>query len=224
MTSARHTTFLLVALVLVSALLTATLLGRPPRGEAGDDVDADLASALASLAAVQHRTAAALERLEDRLATVPVAANGPRREVAGGAPAPESLEDLVRSLDALRTTIERESGETQDLIRSAPAFGGESLVALRDRRAAPDWAELTDLEQAWREDEEAADRSQYLLTPRDLVDRYGPPSAIYRPQGGMLFCYRQHAQGEAGPAWYYRIQDGYVVEFFLEDEGVESDD
>ena len=55
-----------------------------------------------------------------------------------------------------------------------------------------------------------------------LVERYGAPHSIYRPAGSLLFVYRRHEEGGAGPAWYFRIQDGIVVEFWVEDEEVED--
>jgi hypothetical protein len=78
---------------------------------------------------------------------------------------------------------------------------------------------LASLERDWRFDRTRASRSQYFQTARDLLRTYGPPSAIYRPQrGGLQFVYRAHAEGDAGTAWYFQVQEGYVVEFFIEDE------
>ncbi len=109
------------------------------------------------------------------------------------------------------------------MIRSAPVLGGEHLTEVRDRRVDPDWVALGVLEESWRRSQEVTDRSQYFQTPRELLEAYGPPTAIYRPsKGGMLFHYRHHAEGEAGPSWYFRLQDGIVVEFFVEDD--ESDE
>ena len=216
---------LIALLVLVSIFLAAHFGGSAHQVDAGESpANETLIAELRQLARSQERTAAALEHLEEVLADrldVPAPAMSARHPLAS-APGPESFDYLIASLDALRATFEAESGRTRELIRSAPAFGGESLREIRGRSAGPNWIALDELERSWRTDGQQANRSQYLQTARDLLEAYGPPSAIYRPQGGILFVYRRHAEGEAGPAWYFRIQDGIVVEFFLEDE--ERDD
>jgi hypothetical protein len=213
-------------IVLVVAAVAALLFLARPRSEPGvseAEPDVSLARELEQLSRSQNRTAEALERLERLLSRgldARPSSTDARREVAAG-PEPQSLEGLIASLDALRASIETESRRTQELIRSAPAFGGESLSELRQRRTVTDWTTLEGLEQSWRADPDLASRSQYLQTARDLLESYGPPTAIYRPKGGMLFHYRRHAEGAAGPSWYFRLQDGLVVEFFVEDDVVE---
>ena len=133
----------------------------------------------------------------------------------GELPTDRSFEALSRSLDQLRETLDRELAETQAVIRAAPAFGGESLVSVRDRRKATNWPALDRLLDQWRLDEDAANRSQYFQTPRDLMEVYGAPTDIYRPPNGMLFHYRKPGDS-VDHAWYFRIQDGFVVEFFVE--------
>jgi hypothetical protein len=207
----------LIALVLLGALWSSGR-GQPP--PARDD-DGALRAELARLALAEERTLAVLERLEQALAglTAPV----PEERRAVSAAPPPSLDELVASLDALRATIEAETRRTQELIRDAPAFGGESLQSVRERNAATDWTALDRLESDWRTDGKAVDRSQQLQSPRDLLRAYGPPSAIYRPQGGMLFVYRRHAEGQSGPAHYFRLQEGMVIEYWVEDEKVEQE-
>ena len=48
---------------------------------------------------------------------------------------------------------------------------------------------------------------------------YGPPTDIYRPSGGLLFHYKR---GEDQPSRYFRLQDGIVVEFWVEDPSEED--
>lgn len=190
----------------------------PTAGELGTN-DA-LVAELRHLAQSQERTALALERLEavlaDRLDTPPPP--GSARSAVSSGPAPESFDELIVSLDALRTTFEAESRRTQELIRTAPAFGGESLQEVLQRSSGPNWISLEELEKSWRADKSQANQSQYFQTSRDLLVAYGPPTAIHRPTGGLLYAYRRHAEGGAGPAWFFRMQDGIVVEFFLLDE------
>lgn len=135
----------------------------------------------------------------------------------------ESYSTLVASLDALRRSIEEDSMHTQEMLSRSPAGEGESLVTTRRRNTVTLWAELEALEQTWRVDEAAASRSQYFQTMKDLLQAYGPPTEIFRPKGGILFYYRNHPPGTPGPAWYFRLQDDMVVEFFLEDEMMEED-
>jgi hypothetical protein len=207
------------ALVVV---VCATWIGRGAGRAAADLVARDerLAAELRELTRSQERTAAALERLERLLAARLEAPAGERRALDPNAgPGPKDLAALVASLDALRAGIEEESRRTREAIQGAPALGGESLLDVKRRKATPDWLALDELGERWRADERLASRTQYLQTARDLLGAYGPPSAIYRPSGGgVLFVYRRHAEGEAGPAWFFRVQDGMVIEFFLEDE------
>jgi len=208
---------------LTGALLAtlAWLAAAPPRrsNELSSATSA-LGRDLTELVRLQERTLATLERLaaarEDEIAEPYSPAV--RTEVPAREPAPTTLDGLVQSLDALRGTLELESRRTHELLRAAPtALGGESLLKTRERRAETDWPALLRLEQSWRTDPVAADRSQYFQTARDLLETYGPPSAIYRPEGGLLFHYRRSPDQGGGPEWYFRLQDGFVVEFFVED-------
>lgn len=211
----------LVALVTLASIGLGFLLG----GLNGDPAPTTsngqaLAQQLETLAAAQDRTAEALERLERTIGTRLEAVDSDRAPAGVDASprAPESLDGLIASLDSLRVSIENESRRTQEIMRSSPAFAGESMADVRERRATPDWAVLNDLQARWSLDQEATNRSQHLQTAQDLVATYGKPSTIYRPNGGILFVYRAHAEGEAGPASYFRLQDGMVVEYWLEHE------
>ena len=208
----------------VLALFAFQSRSRTPVTASGP-ADEALAGHLAELARAQERTAAALERLEDLLEAPVRAGEEPavrRPSIKEGGELPR-FDELIASLDALRASFEAESQRTQELIRSAPALGGESLSQLKQRSTVTNWSALDLLEDSWREDSEKASRSQYLQSAQDLVASYGVPSSIYRPKrGGLLFVYRRHEEGQAGPAWYYHVQDGMVVEFFLEDEEAEE--
>ncbi|MFT5287065.1 MAG: hypothetical protein ACI8TQ_003241 [Planctomycetota bacterium] len=176
---------------------------------------------------VNERMAKVLERIEQLLDSgsgtqlgTPSKNTGERMAVSSSedSATPQTLAELVRSLDSLRSSIEQESLTTQEMIRSGSAFGGESMLKLRDQKTDPSWIALEELEQSWHANPEAANRSQYFLTPQDLLKRYGPPTAIYRPQGGLNFYYRKHPKGESGPAWSFRVQDGIVVGFLVDYE------
>jgi len=194
------------------------------------DSSAELSRELQALGRAQVQTAQALEDLGAALVALQPGPllPPPTRELVveaseSGLLAGEPLETLARTLESVRVTFERELGETRSLIRAAPAFGGESLTNVRDRRRETDWVALESLERNWRVDTTQADRSQYFQTPRDLLEAYGPPTAIYRPKGGLLFHYRQQPEGVPGPSHYFRLQDGIVIEFFIEDETGEDD-
>ncbi len=212
---------LALGLVAGAALFAGPRGTEPPAG-AGEE----LVEELARLRQAQARTAGVLERLEELFAEpelAPAATPGERVAI-GDFPPPESFDALARSLDALRATLERESNETQSLIRSAPALGGETLIDVRDRRADVDWVALEALAERWHGDAHAADRSQYFQTSRDLLEAYGPPSAIYRPKDGLLFKYRDAPEDVPAPSWYFRLKDGIVIEFWLETEPEPGED
>ncbi len=210
-------------LAIVLLALLAMLVGFRPRSErrpaTGPD-EAELASELRALRGSQERMAQVLARLEALLAER-LAAPVPPREPAGtnaegGLPASASLATLAHEVGDLRAALERESSATRDLIRAPAPEPRESLLELRRRRPDNDWAALEELGERHRLDEDAADRSQYFQTPRDLLEAYGPPTAIHRPKGGgLLFHYRREPEGMPGTSWYFRVQDGFVVEFFV---------
>ncbi len=227
---------ILLAVLLALAVGALVLLRWAPAeaAESGSAPDpqlaAGLAADLAELARTQERTLRVLEALEARLAAnelVPPAGLAAPRESADGAPAPgpavADLGALAQSIDALRVTFQAETQRTQELLRSAPALGGESLIDVRARRSEIDWVALELLEERWNEDERASDRSQYFQSARDLIEAYGPPSAIYRPKGGVLFVYRRADPSVPANSWYFRLQDDYVVEFWIEIEGGEEE-
>lgn len=206
-------------------LLGAALLGGgavfvlSPRPEvtASEDSNA-IVSALDRLTAAQERTIEALEALKQPQLQAPASA----REVASGEAPITDMTELIVALDELRRSLAEESRATRQAL--ATTKGAERLVEVRDRRLDPNWPELDTLHEQWVKNEDHANRSQYFQTARDLLDKYGPPTAIYRPTGGMLFYYRRHPEGEAGPAWYFRLQDGIVIEFFVELEEANDED
>lgn len=172
----------------------------------------------------QEQTAQSLQRLA--VALEQGQAMSRRHQPSPGqvaVPDAETYADLIRSLDALRRSMEEDSQRTQEMLRNHAVDGGESLVTTRRLNTVTLWSELEALEKAWRIDEDAASRSQYFQTAKDLLLAYGPPTEIFRPKGGILFYYRNHPAGSAGPAWYFRLQDDMVVEFFLEDEEISED-
>lgn len=210
----------LVAALALSALALAALFVRrneavPPREDAPS-----LVRALGELNETQVRMLAVLERLEADL--------GVRLE-STGSPAPavgpesDALTTLAEGIDAL--TLELETLRTQPSSRAAQAPNAQvSLLEMRDRRPEPDWERLGELEQSWRADERGTDRAQYFQSIHDVLELYGPPSAIYRPKsGGILLCYRKHPEGTAGPVWFFRYQEGMIVEFFFEDQPGDSE-
>ena len=216
------------ALVLVAALLVTGsilfILARPERGDPRALTDGEtyarLDARLAEWALTQERTVAVLERLEAKLAGLP--AEPTPVHIAPSTGIPLELDDLVLSLDALRVAVEAESERLHGALRDLDSERGPSLTDARERRPEANWDGLEELEKEWRLGGEASTRSELLSSVSELVERYGAPHSIYRPAGSLLFVYRRHEEGGAGPAWYFRIQDGIVVEFWVEDEEVED--
>lgn len=220
----KTSTPLLIAIALILTL-GAVLLGQLIGGtserlaETTDGQSEILVEEIRNLRRTQERTAASLEGLAqalDRLSW-PNAPASSTRESEGPLPA-TSFDALIASLDLLRESLEKESAQTRELIRGMPGSKSESLAETRKRKTAPDWLALTELERSWRTDADQANRSQYFQTAQDLLEAYGTPTEIFRPKGGVLFYYRRHPEGSAGPAWYFRLQDSMVVEFWIEDE------
>ncbi len=176
--------------------------------------DTDLSAALLALTRSQERTAEALERLGERLGERLAMPSPSARAAAGSTRAVSSMPELIASLDALRRTFAEESRRTRETLRAAPAIGGERLTDVRDRRAEPDWNNLADVRAAWRTDEAATKRTQYFQTARDVLASYGPPMAVYNHENSMLLHYQREEQG---PSWYFRLSDGIVVDFWLDD-------
>ena len=219
---------LVVAFLAIIALLQViALLGTEPEPSVQDGSEWTLVSdRLQRLEALALRRAETLERIETELAI-----REPRSEPASSVVAtptsiavaaplteqvvPESLAELVRSLDALRASFERESAATQEVLRDSTRSGEESMVEMRQRKTEPDWYALELLESSYRADAEATNRSQHFLTPKDLLRIYGPPTAIYRPSGGINFSYKRTDPGS--PTLSFVIQDGFVVRFFVKD-------
>ena len=220
------------------ALVVSSL--RPPAVIPVAESDSALLGEMRGLRASQDEVLAALERLtrilEPALAAGADTSGGmlasQREAVPGGKRASAGSELLDTDVEALRTLavelgelrgfVQEEAAATRELLRTVPA-AQESLVEVSERLNQPDWGALGNLEARWRADAEATDKSQYFQSPRDLLEAYGPPTAIYRPKGGMMFHYRAAPEGVPGPSWYFRLQDGIVVEFFLEDETGDED-
>jgi len=124
---------------LLLVLLTAWLLVSGPRAapQPAPGIDPELLAELRELRRSNERTAEILELLEsvlgERLAA-PLTTGEPARSAVGdrtNLPGAEDFANLAASLDALRATFERESGETQELIRSAPASRARRGCAAR---------------------------------------------------------------------------------------------
>lgn len=207
---------LLVAGLSVAVALAMVLRSDPGHRDrtAEDAGDPALLAELRAQRELQQRTLEAIERLGERLASAP-AADGTRR-AADELPAPQ-VEELLRGLDALRESFEAQTTRTLDTIAAAPIFQEEPLSRVRERRRDVDWPALEALRAEYEADPRAADTSQYFLSARELLEVYGPPSDIFRPsKGGLLFHYRRAPRDVEAPAWYFRVQDGFVVEFFVE--------
>ena len=212
----------IIALVEVIGLLTSGV----PVGEGGTAPIAELQRELDGLRELGLRRAETLDRIEQRLdflssGTVEQnTTSGIETPQVQDQVAPESMADLVLSLDALRASFERQSATNQEGLRESSSdspldSGGTTMFELRNRRTEPDWFALDLLQQSWRTDSAATNRSQHFLTPKDLLRIYGPPSQIMRPASGMNFSYHREEDGAGSPTWSFIIQDGYVIRFFI---------
>jgi hypothetical protein len=214
----------------LAVLLAARTLRDDPAGPREAAADGRIESLLSELTVLGKAHVEAvdrLERIEALLAErLPVAADGAAPPAAAPDPRDrEALAEMVDSLDALRRALELNTLVAEAVAQRAgrPSDGG--LFDASAIRHDVDWGALELLESSWRQDARATDRAQYFRSPADVLASYGPPSAIYRPaRGGLLFSYRRAPDEVLGPTWYFRVQDGMVVEFFVEDEIPAQDD
>lgn len=206
----------------------ATALPAATLASADRELFEGLARELRALRVAHESTSASIASLGSMLVERGAPTSPSDRRLAG-APAtdqhlpPADFAELIASLDALRHSLATEAQKTQALIRTAPAFGGETLNQVRKRRSEIDWHSLESLRAKWEHDADEANRTQYLQSAKDLVEAYGPPSAIYRPKDGLLFTYRGPEEEGRTRTWYFRLKDGFVIEFFVEWEELEEE-
>ena len=131
---------------------------------------------------------AALERIEARL-EMPSPSGLPSRDESGRAPASqpmveEDLRAMATALDELRLAVEANmSGGAGRMA------GANSLQELKDKNAEPNWPALNDLIRQWNLDEDLARRETWLLSYRDVLERYGTPSRTYQNERGSNWVY-----------------------------------
>lgn len=219
--SGRSATGVALALAALGlAALTAALafaFSRERSAPVHASSDAEVLAELRAQRELQQRTLDALERLGEELAASRGAPAADARRAVGEPLSALQVGELLRSLDALRLSFEAQTTRTLERIAEAPIFRDEPLSRVRERRRDVDWSALDALRAQYGADPRAADASQYFLSARELLEIYGPPSDIFRPsKGGLLFHYRRAPRDVEAPAWYFRVQDGFVVEFFVE--------
>jgi len=217
----RHWPLVLLLLLLAQNIYWFLIAGGSPPAIGTQAHERAVLSELRELSAAQAQTVALLEDLQS--AWLSQAERAPQRAALGGDPVPFVPQDwdvLQGSLGALTKALEQQLAQGEAWLQrmQTPEGASESLFALKRRRHDNDWNALEQLRELWSTDEPAASRSQYFLTPRELLEAYGPPTAIYSPKSGTLYHYRRLPEDTPGPSWYFKALEGSVIEFWIEEK------
>ncbi len=137
-----------------------------------------------------QRAVEAAARSAEQRAAVPAIE---RRPVADAQPVVGQLQEVWRRLErVLASPVGR-----SDRLPMAPK--------------AINWSELESLRRLHRADREAAKRATSLLTPAEVVAKYGQPTELGAGNGGIYFSY-ERAQSNGGPRRVsFTFVDGYLV-------------
>ncbi|MAW59912.1 MAG: hypothetical protein CMJ94_03635 [Planctomycetes bacterium] len=110
--------------------------------------------------------------------------------------------------------------------------GGQGVAGLkraRSMRQTANWAELQPLAELMSRDDEAADRQVRLLTPPELLARFGPPDHVWSggDSGAVTWHYERIGMVEGEEVRLaeinLRVQNGYVIESWGEDRATEQE-
>jgi hypothetical protein len=96
----------------------------------------------------------------------------------------EDLRAMATALDKLRLAVEANMSGGADRMA-----GASSLLELKDKNAEPNWPALNDLIRHWSLDEDLARRETWLLSYRDVLERFGTPSRTYPNERGFNWVY-----------------------------------
>jgi len=198
---------LLAGLVIVMVFKTSD---DEPRIRSSDDVDVsglreDIRAIRLSLEAIADRLGrerAAFRPTQD--GALPGAASDPASAVDADS------SELVVSVDALRRAVERQGLETRDALARLSGLRFQSLDQVRKAKAVPDAAALESFLSDFIKDEDAAEKSLSLLSPQEVLARFGPPDRVH---DGSLWTWYLPPGEERNPdaAIEIRFGSGYVV-------------
>ena len=207
--SSMHKSLPYLALLLLGVFLGSLLgggssstpaVGPTPVGAArGDRGSANLERELAEIRG-------SLRRIEERLATLEVSSSSGDSAVSRVPVASGSNEELAALVRELQSTIE------ERLAGDGVARNASALEQARLENPETKWDAVGKLIDLWTTDPAAARQQARLLTPVELLKRFGPPSETY---GGNWF-YREGwdpvAETFRAEAWF-GLKEGYVTEF-----------
>lgn len=135
--------------------------------------------------------------------------------------------DLVPVLTALEQSI---LGLQEQLSADGSGRGGAvGIPRARALKQTADWAELQPIAELFTLDEDRAKRQVRFLTPAELLSRFGPPDEVWaaNDSSSVQWFYGRTGvwDGEADAQVAevcFRIQDGYVIDAWGEDNATEA--
>lgn len=192
------------------ALLVA-LLSPDAATEDASTADAALLAELQRLRiSVEKLSGAATPASPSRLATD----TGPAASARQPDLTPVLLE-LTQALTDLRFHLENAPGRTG---------GAAGISRARNTHAEADWSLLLPLAVQMTRDDETAKTQVRLLTPAELLDRYGPPSNVWASGNSSSVTWHYARTGmvngelEMISELNFRIMDGYVIDAWGHDD------
>lgn len=204
-------------LVMMAALLVISIAGlwlrepAPAQNESGEDLRAIRES--------MNEMVDSLDQIERALARERPLPPVPQPETQdSSAPSPVRLDEgedaLLAALEALIGELRASGG-----VVSSGAAGRAGLDGARRTKSEADWIEWDRVADVWQEDEDAARRSVQLLTPAQLVSRFGPPTQIFQQQNGNVRWHYRDPQDKRVPIRFrcdVDFADGYVTQLNLD--------
>ena len=186
-----------------------------PGSSVGPQAAGDQAGVIAEL----RNLRASVEKL-GRLPAAPGPAAMP--SAGGGASSAVRTPDLSPLLESLGRTLEQ-----LDQSLSGNSRGPAGLTQARELRRDSDWNALLPIAQAMSRDSDQAKKGVRFLTPTELLERFGPPEEVYAAKGSAAISWYYRRTGiidgeeDVISAVTFRIQDGYVIDAWGEDDETE---
>ena len=111
----------------------------------------------------------------------------------------------------LRAAFELGQQEARALLVKAGKMQALSLDEIRQFKPEPDWGVLDKLYQLYIADIPAATRSVQLLSPSEVLSRFGQPNSVRGGSGMMVWSYADDGQRK----FEFIFQDGFVVKLVV---------
>jgi hypothetical protein len=169
----------------------------------------------AELQALREEIAAFRAAVETLAARMPAAAAVPYEPASRdaetaerAAPAdPGADAALIASVNALRRAVEQQGAETQDALARLAGLRFQSLDQVRQSKGGADVAALNGYIDAYMKDDDAAQKGMRLLSPQEVIARFGPPDRVY--EDGTLWTWYLPPGVEDNPDATVEVRFGF---------------